>query len=69
MLFCKKHGLKVPELFITKKRNSFVKIENKIAVVMEYIDGENCFKKNISNKIIAEVGFEVGKMDAFFKKL
>ena len=42
--------------------------EKKIAILMEYIAAENCFKKAISDEVITQVGEEAGKMDNVLRK-
>lgn len=68
MMFCAKNNLKVPKLFETAGNRWCVEQEGKIAIVMEYIPAENCFKKTISNRVIEQVGEETGKMDITLRK-
>ncbi len=63
MVHCMKNNLKIPFLFQTKEGLYYVAIDGKIAIVMNYIDGENLFKKAISDAVIVQIGEEAGKMN------
>ncbi len=66
MVFCSQHGLKIPALYKTKHGSHFTALNNgeKIVIVMEFIEGENLFKQQLSDSIAAAIGQEAGKMDA-----
>ena len=68
MIFCAKSTCKVPKIFETENKSWHAEEERKIAILMEYIAAENCFKKAISDKVIAQVGEEAGKMDNVLRK-
>ena len=68
MIFCAKSTCKVPKIFETENKSWHAEEERKIAILMEYIPAENCFKKAISDKVIAQVGEEAGKMDNVLRK-
>ena len=68
MIFCSKNEVKTPKLFSTVEEKWYVEQEGKIAIVMEYIAAENCFKKTISDKVIEQVGEQAGKMDVLLKE-
>jgi Ser/Thr protein kinase RdoA (MazF antagonist) len=66
MMYC--HALKVPHVYKTKKQKDYVEHNGKIAIVMEYIIGENCFKKKITDPLITQIGDEAGKMDVLLQQ-
>ena len=56
-------GVKSPKIFKNKLDSLTTEWNGKLAVVMNFIEGENAEKQSISEKIVAEIGEQTGKMD------
>lgn len=57
-------GIKTPRVYRNTNGNHTVELGKKIAIVMEYIDGENMDQKKVSDALVYAVGEETGKIDA-----
>lgn len=60
---CYCNGIKTPRILMNQEKRLDSRHGQKIAIVMDFIEGENAFKKDLSDVLIDEVGKESGKMD------
>ena len=62
-------GVKTPKLYRNKNAEltSLFADTGKLAIAMDFIDGENAAKREISDHVAEELGEQVGKMDAALK--
>ncbi|GEM_PF-1174348 len=62
-------GIKSPRILSNSEGNLYTPFQSKIAIVMNYIEGENMEKHSISDVLAASIGDEVGKMDLALERL
>lgn len=62
------NNLKVPHIFKTNDSKLFTALNDKYAVLMDFIEGENMDKKIISDSLAREIGEQTGRMDAILSK-
>ena len=56
-------GIKTPRVLQNKEGCLASQLDGKYAMIMDYIEGENMDKKEVSDQIAYEIGKETGKMD------
>jgi len=59
-----KSGIKIPRVLDTKAGSLYSIINGKYVIVMDFVDGMNMEKKEISDQVLAQVAEQTGKMDA-----
>lgn len=64
-----KAGLKIPKIFPTNNGDLYAKLGNKYACLMNYVEGDNMEKYQLTDALTKEVGEEVGKIDNFLKNI
>jgi Ser/Thr protein kinase RdoA (MazF antagonist) len=62
-------GIKSPKIFSTNENNLHASIGGKYAIVMNYIDGTNLAKQQISDTLAEQIGGQIGKMDMTLQEM
>jgi len=68
MVCCTEGKLQTPTLLRSKKNTYYAPFEGKIAIVMDYLPGDNLQGKKMSSSLVQEIGDQVGRMDALLSK-